>query len=422
MKNQKIIVAHPGQQHSYRVAAALNQSGILYKYITTIYDKKDSRLMGFVKAVIGTQDRSRAKSRHISSVDDAQVVQFCALSGMLLLLILRLDHTKSRAFYNRFNQMVSARFGKKVARFAIKHHVDAVICYDTNAMECFRILKKKAPYIKRILDNAAPNRYGLYQSYQKLNQQYGMIDQQPDAFKDYLKVREKAEYYRQEALMADAHIVASTFSLKMLRQIGITDQMIKVIPYGFNKQASNVCEAKKEADCIRFLFVGEMSAQKGLFNYLEMAKKYKGLAEFHAVGGGIGNLPAAYRASIQQNLVYHGYLLQRDLYALYSQMDLLVFPSLGDGFGFVVLEALSHGLPVICSRNSIGEDIIEDYQNGFLFDAGNSSQLNEIINWTIHNKKRIATMRNDAMLSVEQYSWDRYSEKLNDWICEVIGN
>lgn len=38
----KVLVAHPGQQHSYRLATALNMIEILYRYNTTVYYKKCS--------------------------------------------------------------------------------------------------------------------------------------------------------------------------------------------------------------------------------------------------------------------------------------------------------------------------------------------------------------------------------------------
>lgn len=40
MGKYKVIVVHPGKQHSYKVAEALKESGYLYKYITTVYDGK----------------------------------------------------------------------------------------------------------------------------------------------------------------------------------------------------------------------------------------------------------------------------------------------------------------------------------------------------------------------------------------------
>lgn len=37
----KVIVAHPGQQHSYKTAVGLKEFNQLYKYITTVYMKKN---------------------------------------------------------------------------------------------------------------------------------------------------------------------------------------------------------------------------------------------------------------------------------------------------------------------------------------------------------------------------------------------
>lgn len=156
----KVIVAHPGQQHSYQAAIALKEKGMLYRYVTTVYDSPNSLMMRVGKRFMKRDNLKRAQGRK-NELLDGNVTQFCELYGLMLLLILRLDKTKKRVFYNKFNQFVSRRFGRKVADYAIKHEVDAVICYDTSSAECFRILEKKAPKIIRILDNAAPNRYGL---------------------------------------------------------------------------------------------------------------------------------------------------------------------------------------------------------------------------------------------------------------------
>ena len=49
---EKIIVAHPGRQHSFRLATALKKNDMLYKYITTVYDKKSYFLMRLEKKII----------------------------------------------------------------------------------------------------------------------------------------------------------------------------------------------------------------------------------------------------------------------------------------------------------------------------------------------------------------------------------
>lgn len=407
----KIIVAHPGQQHSYRVAEALNEKGNLFKYITTVYDSQHSGLMSVVKKLVKREDAKRASGRKSEYLEENKVIQFCEFGGFVTLAILRIDKTKGRIFYNNWNRYISNIFGKRVAKYAIKNNVDAVICYDANSMACFSYLKKHAPNIVRIMDNAAPNRYGLFQEYQVLNKKYHVIDKQPDVFKRFLVDEKEALYYKEEALLAHKHIVASTFSKRMLTSIGVSEKKCAIIPYGFNR--TDYVEVRREnTSKLKFLFVGEISAQKGIFNYIDVAKKYKGQVEFHAAGGGIKNLASNYKRDILSFINYHGYLVQSELFELYQEMDVFVFPSLGDGFGFVVLEALSFGLPVICSKNSVGRDIIENGQNGFLFDAGSTDELSKAIQWFIDNKGKMIHMRQAAINSVKDLTWDRYYEEL----------
>lgn len=413
----KVIVAHPGQQHSYQAALALKERGILYRYITTVYDSPNSLLMRAVKRFVKRDNLKRAQGRKTERLDGC-VTQFCELYGLILLLILRLDKTPKRVLYNKFNQFVSDRFGRKVANYAIKHEVDAVICYDTSSEECFRILEKKAPKIIRILDNAAPNRYGLYQEYHRIDEESHIFEKQRDTFKDYLLDEKKAEPYREEAKLAHCHIVASSFSKRMLVNAGISAERIAVIPYGFETKHRKQDVHRDEMDRLRFLFVGEISPQKGIYDYIAVAQKFNGLAEFHAAGGGVERLPVADKCNFEHSIVYHGFLTKDQLFELYQQCDVLVFPSLGDGFGFVVLEALSFGLPVICSRNSVGEDIIQDGYNGFLVDAGDTAELAKRIAWSIENNSHIAKMGTEAMKSVERFSRDRYI----DLICETVAD
>lgn len=414
----KVIVAHPGQQHSYRTAIALKEKGMLYAYITTVYDKKNSSLMSLIKRTLKKDNAKRANGRKSDKLEDNEVVQFNEIGGLIVLAILRIDKTKGRILYNTVNRWVSNSFGRKVARYAVKHNVDAVICYDANSMSCFRYLKKNAPHIIRIMDNAAPNRYGLYQEYQLLNEKFHVIDNQPDAFKKFLVDKKEAEYYRNEAFFANKHLVASSFAKRMLTSIGVRDEDCLIVPYGFNRVNNE--QKSEKTGVLKFLFVGEISAQKGIFNYIEVAKTFKGQAEFHAVGGGIENLKQIYQKGIHENVIFHGYMLQNELFELYKQMDIFVFPSLGDGFGFVVLEALSFGLPVICSKNSVGEDIIQDGYNGFLFDAGSTATLQKIIQWFIDNTMLIGKMKNHAIESVAAFTWTRYSDKMSEVMDDIM--
>ena len=151
----KIIVAHEGKQHSFRTAEALLQKGYLYRYITTIYDKPYS-LTRLVRHLLRGDTKKKCASHRTDALPDEKVLQFCEWKGLLRLFL-----SKIPALYKHFPHyydLLHDSFGRQVAEYAIKNNVDAVIMYDTNANECWKILREKAPQIKRILDVSIASR------------------------------------------------------------------------------------------------------------------------------------------------------------------------------------------------------------------------------------------------------------------------
>ena len=154
----KVLVAHPGKQHSYRTAVAMQQGDMLFKYITTTYQKKGS-ITRLITRFLPEQTRKKAESHYESALDDDKVLLF---DEGLALLSLFLEKIKfSPKILRKFNLFRIDHFSKKVAEYAIKNNVDAVIMWDTTSVECFKMLKSKAPHIKRILDCSTANRLYL---------------------------------------------------------------------------------------------------------------------------------------------------------------------------------------------------------------------------------------------------------------------
>ena len=154
-KKYKIIVAHPGKQHSFQLATALKNEDMLYKYITTVYDKKGS-LTAVSKKFLKGKLKRKANTRSIDTLNDNDIIQFYELLGLILIFISKIPYCKT--IWEKLNNKIGDMFGKKVAKYDIKHNVDAVICYDTNCTKLFKILKEKAPNIKRIMDVSIANR------------------------------------------------------------------------------------------------------------------------------------------------------------------------------------------------------------------------------------------------------------------------
>jgi glycosyltransferase involved in cell wall biosynthesis len=124
----------------------------------------------------------------------------------------------------------------------------------------------------------------------------------------------------------------------------------------------------KAEDKLIFLYVGRLAAEKDLDILLGsidiVNSNYADQAQFVFVGDG------PYAKSIKErsyaNVIFTGYLKDRELSAMYASSDVFVFPSSTETFGNVVLEAMASGLPVIAvNSGGVKENVFQDY-NGLM--------------------------------------------------------
>lgn len=405
----KIIVAHPGRQHSFRLATALKEKKLLFKYVTTVYDKKSSFLMKIIKCFISKQNRKRASDRSCPILTDLDVVLFEQNLSFLLLLVIRLDKTRKLA--NALNDYISVRFQRKLAKYAIRNKVDAVISFDANSQELFKILKKEAPSIVCIMDNAAPNRHYLYKIYNDNMAKCGPFTEGFKTFK-YLVDEKSTERFAREIKLADYHIVASTFSKEALLYEGIDSSKVFVIPYGIVTNLE--CRPPKIIDDkkLNLLYVGRVDQRKGIYQILEAAKAISDPnIVFNIVGPGADLTPDLF-VPYQKYVRFHGSAFFEKLKEHYTTNDVFLFPSMGDGFGFVLLEAMGAGLPVIASRNSGGPDVVKEGVNGFTIESCNTEALVESIKWFYEHLDQLPAMSRNAYETSKIFTWERYNEQL----------
>jgi glycosyltransferase involved in cell wall biosynthesis len=107
---------------------------------------------------------------------------------------------------------------------------------------------------------------------------------------------------------------------------------------------------------------------------------------------------------------------------LYQESDVFVFPTLGEGFGLVVLESLSCGVPVICSDLAGGNDAIIDGYNGFVFEGLDENKLKQTIEWFIQNRHELTQMSENARKTALNYTWEHYYDRLNAAIVQIMNN
>lgn len=417
MNNPKIIVAHPGRQHSFRVATALKKSGMLYKYATTVYNKDSSLLMRLTKLFLGEENVKRANRRKCPMVDDSEVLQFCEFEGLLLLALARID--SKRVFTKAFMRYVSNRFQRKLANYIIKNKVDVVISYDCNSKLLFEILKEKAPNVIRVIDNAHPNRHYLYHSYHEHWDAVGDFAKTMEAC-GYITDESKSLIFGEEAKLANYHIVASSYSQKALEFEGIDSRNIFRVPYGVDNNKFMESERTNPQDCLKVLFVGDVNQRKGIKQLLDAAKIMKGLkVEFNLIGVGVEQSPELYEP-YKDYVNFLGWVSFDELLHQLKSNHVFLFPTMGEGFGLVLLEAMAAGMPVIVTPNCGGPDIVTEGVDGFIVPVGNSDLIVERLLAIQSDPDILREMSIAAVNRARDFTWSQYENGIAESVRKMI--
>lgn len=296
-----------------------------------------------------------------------------------------------------------------------------VISYDTNSTVLFSILKEKAPYVIRVMDNAHPNRHYLYHSYHEHWNCVGQFDGTLKAC-GYLTNLERAKAFGAEPKLAHYHIVASSYSQKALEFDGIKGDTIFKIPYGVDKNKfveSNRCY---DASHLNVLFMGEVNQRKGIRQLLEAAKEINSKdVVFNIVGPGTDHCASLYE-SYKSYVNLLGYVSFEELLNQLRINHVFVFPTMGEGFGLVLLEAMAAGLVPITTRNCGGADIVEDGVNGFLIEVGDTAAIVEKILWCKSHPEELKIMSQRAIETARHLTWEKYEKGIVSAISSISGN
>lgn len=409
----KIIVAHPGQQHSYKTATALKKNNQLYKYITTVY-MKDKSLTKLITKYLPQNIKIRAENRKCEYID-TDVLQFCELDGLILLLLQRID--KSKKIYDKWSLHITKKFGITVAKYAIKHKVDAIIIYDTQGVYIGRYLKKCNSEIKLIMDISAANLDYMKEIYSKDFEICPNFKNKLFSERGYLWNDKVMEPLREELLYPDAFLVGSSFVKKSLIYAGVDENKINICPYGSNFKIAT----KKTYNNLplKLIYVGNVTAMKGIYYLLESIMKFdKSEVELTLVGNYDNSSGIFDKYMTKVNFV--GSVPHFEVEKYLKEADVFVMPSLGEGFNLSTVEAMSQGLPCMVSYNSGVNDFINEKENGLVFNIQSIDEINNCIQWILDNRNQLSTMSKKALDTAKILTWDNYYKKLSEIVNDII--
>jgi glycosyltransferase involved in cell wall biosynthesis len=228
---------------------------------------------------------------------------------------------------------------------------------------------------------------------------------------------EKLERKDAELALADAVFVASTFTESTLSEAPNLSAPIYVVPYGAPAPAPSAWAVRPDGK-LRVLFVGSLTQRKGLSYLLKAAARLQAHMELTLLGAKTGPCAPLEEALSRHRWIptlSHGEVLRE-----MARQDVLVFPSLFEGFGLVILEAMAQGLPVITTPHTAGPDIIEEGVDGFIVPIRDTSAIAERLELLIRNPERLRAMKEAACRKAAFFAWRSYRERLAGLVRDAI--
>ena len=287
-----------------------------------------------------------------------------------------------------------------------RNSIQAVYAYEDCALKTFRKAKELQKYCVYDLP------IGYWRSMRELlsaeqenNPEWAMT---LGGFNDS---EEKLKRKDEELALADKIYVASSFTKKTLDLYPGELADIEVIPYGFppinEKRIYKPFDGRK----IKLLFVGGLSQRKGISYLFNAVEGLEDKIELTVVGrGNVESCPRLKQALGKVN--YIPSLSHDAVLKLMAEHDLFVFPSLFEGFGLVITEAMSQGTPVITTDRTCGPDIIENEIDGWIVEAANSSSIRKLLEIFIENPTQLHDVGKNALKKASSRPWSYYEKEL----------
>jgi glycosyltransferase involved in cell wall biosynthesis len=160
-----------------------------------------------------------------------------------------------------------------------------------------------------------------------------------------------------------------------------------------------------------FLFVGQIIPRKGIKNLLKacLMLKDKGYANYSLMIVGDGEQRQelqtfAKKAGIEDQVEWMGKIPYRFLGEYFKFADVFIFPTYDDIWGMVLTEAMAFGKPVICSTGAGATEMIEESENGFVYDFNDVNQLSTYMQSFIDNPQMIHKMGAKSLHIMQNHS------------------
>lgn len=247
-----------------------------------------------------------------------------------------------------------------------------------------------------------------------LEEEYSRHGLEPDIPSDRAVDRQEREYE-----LADRIAVPSCFVERSFVDRGIEQEKLLRLPYGVDPDEFE--PVPKEDDVFRVVFAGSLGVRKGT-KYLLRAFSELDLPRSELLLlGRVREEAKPWFAGHGDRIRHPGHVPQKELHRWYSQGSVFALPSIEEGMACVQLQAMACGLPLICTPNTGGEDLVREGQEGFVLPIRDVEALKDRLLWCYEHKDKCREMGHAARERVlEHFTWRHYGERVVAAYDEVL--
>lgn len=221
--------------------------------------------------------------------------------------------------------------------------------------------------------------------------------------------KEEAEYDT-----ADLITVPSEFVRKSFIAQGVSPNKVRIIPYGVRLERFKPI-SKPKTEEFRILFVGRVGFRKGFLDLLKAFNSFEYREKCLIVIGSVSSKirPFLNRYSTK-NIKFLGNVPNEKLPRYFSESHVFVLPSIEEGFGMVLGEALACGCPVIATENTGASDLFSNGKEGFIVPIRQPQIIAEKLQLLSDCPELRKELSQNALKRVKKIGgWDNYGDQWN---------
>lgn len=399
----KVLVTHPGRQHSHQAALALAEGGALAGYWSGV----PALPVHFARVPPWLAKRYLRYSPVPLPGEGVRwhpATPLLRRAGDALLprpLAAWVDYLACRRFDRWVARGLRALAGKPGAR------PDAVIACEISAVSTFRLARGLG--ILALLDapsihhQAQDRLHGFTEPASLHRRIVAVKDAEIELADHILTVSElaRATYLEEGALPEAVHAVMLGADLTLFGPAG---------------------ERSSGGASFVLVFPGAMIRRKG-FDLLVSA--FSRLRRHHSdvelwVAGPAGDASAALEEAPTEGIRLLGRLPQSELAQVFRRADCVVLPSRNDSYGMVVAEALAAGRPVIVSEMVGSKELVRPGQNGWVVPVGDAEALYRQLEWCATHRHEVRSLAAACRASAAEASWEGYRGRFTRMIAGLV--